>query len=78
VWKPAARRDLKRNGVIRGADGRAGTRIPRAGSAGGAANPKGAGRDGHQAVVRRVDGTDEAEVAVLEGARKAMSGDKPP
>jgi hypothetical protein len=78
VWKPAARVGTKRNGVIRGVDGRSGTRIPRAGSAGGAANPKGEGRDGHRVVVHRVDGTDEAEVAARAGARKPMRGATPP
>jgi hypothetical protein len=64
----------RRNGVIRGAEGRAGTRIPRAGSAKGAVNPTGAGRVERTAVVRRTGGTDDVEVAVLEGERKAMGG----
>jgi hypothetical protein len=66
----------KRNGVIRGAEGRAGTRIPRAGSAGGAGNPTGAGRVERTAVVSHPQGTDDVENAVLEGARKAMSGEQ--
>jgi hypothetical protein len=66
----------KRNGVIRGADGTTGTRIPRAGSVEGAANPTGAGRVERTVVVSRTGGTDDVEVAVLEGERKAMSGEQ--